>query len=281
MRNIMTSNRSEPNKGFQEQPRERGEDNIAWLTRVKPDDPARTYLLLIGGVEPYAFRLRVAQSHVRHDLTPSRWSHVALLGNATVGPDTPLYEIALQPPGGFGFPAPTNAVQRAELRAYRSQRLYPNIAILGVPVKLEDVLAALARFERQRAVIDGPDLLLRWLGYAWGVGHAPNPLLDGFGVPSAAMIEVVVGAAGFDLTPAIENRSSCPEAIWQAARWWHSEEGQDEGEEVSPTDQLIGAWCAAHALLPDLGARAKSRHTETARAEAAQAEQESAPPAEA
>jgi hypothetical protein len=35
------------------------------------------------------------------------------------------------------------------------------------------------------------------------------------------MLEIVFGAAGFDLTPGLESRASCPEAMWQAAKWWH------------------------------------------------------------
>jgi hypothetical protein len=273
MLNIMTSNRVEANGAFKEDPRQRGEDNIEWLQRTLPADPQRTYLVLLGGVEPYAFRLRVAQSHVRHDLTPSHWSHAALLDrSAALAPDTVLYEISLQPAINFGFPPPSNAVQRGELRTYRKRELYPNIAVLGVPAKPEEVLAALAKFERQRAIIDGPDLLLRWLSYVWGVGSASNPLIDGYGVPSAAMIEVIIGAAGFDLTPALENRSSCPEAIWQSARWWH---GAAEGGQNNPTPEqegasLVGAWSTEHYLMPDLSRKAKRQHPEPARAEAAQ-----------
>jgi hypothetical protein len=279
MLNIMTSGRTDANAAFAEQPRQRGEDNIEWLKRVTNAEAHRTYVLMLGGVDPPAFRLRVAQSHVRHDLTPSHWSHVALLDSvADLAPATPLYEISLQPGAGFGFPAPTNAVQRGELGAYRKQKLYPNIAVLGVPVKSEEVLAALSKFERQRAIIDGPDLLVRWLGFIWGVGHASNPLLEGFGVPSAAMVEVVIGAAGFDLTPALENRSSCPESIWQSARWWHGEEQGDGAEQQDAAadqhDQLIGAWSTEHWLMSELDARARRRLKEPARAEAAQAKSE-------
>ena len=74
---------------------------------------------------------------------------------------------------------------------------------------------------KQRAVLDAIDLIVQWLAYVWGVARSANPLLDGLGIPSAAMLEIVIGASGFDLTPGLESRSSCPEAIWQAARWWH------------------------------------------------------------
>jgi len=41
------------------------------------------------------------------------------------------------------------------------------------------------------------------------------------GMPSAAMLETAYATNGFDLTPGLESRSSCPEAIWQSASWWH------------------------------------------------------------
>jgi hypothetical protein len=77
---------------------------------------------------------------------------------------------------------------------------------------------------------------LRWLAFAWGAGRAGNPLYDGIGIPSAAMLEIVFGAVGFDLTPGLESRASCPEAMWQAAKWWH------EYYERENRQGLIGAY---------------------------------------
>jgi hypothetical protein len=127
----------------------------------------------------------------------------------------------LEPPGGFKFPTPENGIQEGELSTYGDPKNYPNIAVLNVPASQADVNAALVRFKKQRAVLDGVDLIVRWLAYVWGVGRSGNPLLEGFGIPSTAMLEIVVGAAGFDLTPGLESRSSCPEAISQAAKYWH------------------------------------------------------------
>jgi hypothetical protein len=31
----------------------------------------------------------------------------------------------------------------------------------------------------------------------------------------------VYGIAGVELTPGLSSASSCPEAIWAAAKWWH------------------------------------------------------------
>lgn len=35
------------------------------------------------------------------------------------------------------------------------------------------------------------------------------------------MVEAVLAASGYDITPGLDSHASCPEAIWQAARWWH------------------------------------------------------------
>lgn len=243
MLNILSSNASAPNKAFRDMPRKDGEDNLVWLRRHMPTGANQTSVVLVGGTSPTAFRLRVAQSHLRHDLMPSHWSHVMLLSRTTRGlPSTPVYEISLEASPGFGFPPPTNAVQTAELGAYRAPAPYPNIAVLGVPVAQRDVMSALDRFRQQRAVLDAPELLLRWLAFAWGVGRAGNPLLDGQGLPSAAMLETIFGAARFDVSPGLESRASCPEAIWQAAKWWHEYYAGENRKALS------GAYYVGHKL---------------------------------
>jgi hypothetical protein len=70
--------------------------------------------------------------------------------------------------------------------------------------------------------LDAIELIVSWLSFVWGVGKTGNPLLEGIGMPSAAMIETVINAAGFELTPGLASSSSCPEAIWQSAKWWHN-----------------------------------------------------------
>src|SRR5262245_24949175 len=221
---ILRSTATQPNDVFQEQVRPRGENNLTWLRRaLQQPDAERSYIVLVGGTSPTAFRLRVAQSHMRHDMLPSHWSHAMLLGEIglyDVGA-TLVYEISLEAPQGFGFPPPTNGVQQGELRQYRNPRQYPNIAILGIAVAPEQVRTALQRFQEQRPVLDALELILRWLAYIWGAARAGNPLHDGQGVPSAVMLEMVFGAVGFDLTPGLESRTSCPEVVWQTAKWWH------------------------------------------------------------
>ena len=79
------------NKEFTERKRARGETNIEWLSSHWRDD--RVALLLLGCTGLVDFRLRVAQSHLRNDLTPSHWSHVALMGQGEAKDlaTTPVY----------------------------------------------------------------------------------------------------------------------------------------------------------------------------------------------
>jgi hypothetical protein len=133
-------------------------------------------------------------------------------------------------------------VQEALLGRYADPKRYLNIALLTLPVQHESLAAPLAAFQMQRAALDVPELVLAWLAYAWGVGSTGNPLLAGQGLPSAAMLDRVLGAAQFDLTPGVVERASCPEAIWQAALWWHTFY-TDSGR-----DAPRGVYCAAHRL---------------------------------
>ena len=221
MLNILSSPANQPSSYLRESTRQDGETNLDWLARCIPDDSNEVAVLLLGGTDPYAFRLRVAQSHVRHDMSPSRWSHSAILyPEKDDSGSRMLYEISLQPHGGFGFPASTNGVQQATVDRYRNEAEFPNLAVLWMGVTWDDVSIALHKFQRQRTTIDAKELILYWLAFVWGAGRSGNPLLEGHGIPSAAMVESVIGATGYDLTPGLESRASCPEAIWQSARWW-------------------------------------------------------------
>jgi hypothetical protein len=243
MIDIISSKAASPNQLLQKVARQESDDNVQWLRQNLETPEEYTHIVLVGGSSTTAFRLRVAQSHVRHDLIPSYWSHVMLLGKIArnVG-TTPIYEIALEPPQGFAFPPPTNGLQRSRLSQYRDTRLFPNIALLRVPVSQQETLDALDSFQRQRAVLDAVDLMIRWLAFVWGVARSGNPLLEGYGMPSAAMLDIVLGVVGYDLTPGLESRVSCPEAIWQAAKWWH--EYYEEQNRLA----LSGAFHIGHEL---------------------------------
>ena len=249
MLNIVTSKATKPNPHFVQSKRIKDETNTRWLERhlkqLAGEDGAEgsTYLVLLGGKMKADFHLRVAQGHLRNDMSPSHWSHVALLQGSGPTKQGALWEISLEPKGGFGYPPSDNGVQQGSLKNYASKNQYPNVAVLRVPVKLSAMREVLKRFKQQRAEIDCVELTLLWLGYVWGVGRAGNPLLDGYGTPSAAFIEALASACGYDLTPGLESRASCPEAIWQAARWWHEFHGGR-----SNSSWLSGMWHTEHYL---------------------------------
>jgi hypothetical protein len=207
--------------------RDRGQGNLAWGGRaaqeMKTAGPDKwTYIALIGGADTLSFRLRVAQSHLRPDMQPSYWSHamLVLLSEASVSgaqavhipllrPDTPEY-------------APTkNGVVIDSLSVFDDAVRYPNIALLAIPVPQMLIQARVNAFMNSRSTLDSLEHVLRWLAFSWGVAKTGNPLHENYGLPTACMLETVCSAEEFDLTPGLESRASCPEAIWIAARHWH------------------------------------------------------------
>jgi hypothetical protein len=234
--------------------------NTEYVEAHASDDAAWTSLLLLGGKGPVDFRVRVAQAHAREDMTPSGWSHIGILGSPVKNPlRRTLYEIPLGGRAGIGYPPSSNGVLETPVGDYDDPEAFPNIAVLRVPVPFARVMAALTQFRHQRSVMDALELQLTWFAFVWGVGSSGNPLLSGLGVPSAAFVEYVVAAAGYDLVPGFPSRSSCPEAIWQAARWWHEfprAEHVEEALEAATTDAaaprlqpVAGAYDAEHWLL--------------------------------
>lgn len=248
MLNVLTSKAKDPSEQFVAEKRRKGEGNLDWLARnletLAGEEGAKgsAYLALFGGKEKADFRLRVAQGHIRHDMSPSHFSHVVLLRASGPSKGGSLWEISLEPDGGFGYPPSDNGVQAGSLKSYESANQYPNLAVMRLPVKLRELQRTLKDFKKQRADQDCVELILVWLAYVWGVGRASNPLLDGKGIPSATFIEALVASSGYDLTPGLASRSSCPEAIWQAAKWWQDFYTADQREPIR------GMWHLQHYL---------------------------------
>ena len=61
------------------------------------------------------------------------------------------------------------------------------------------------------------------------------------------MIETILNGVGFDLSPGLGTRVSCPESFWQAAKWW---ELYYEGEQRPP---IRGSYIVGDELNPDPG----------------------------
>lgn len=219
-------------KNFKLSKRRREEDNLDWLKRqldeLQAQDEPGTLVLLLGGTSIYDFRLQFAQSQLRHDLTPSHWSHAAIIStpSRSVG-NSRLLEASLEPSAGFQLPSMYNGVQGALLKRYADPGIYPNIALIRVPVdpklwrsQVEGQKSILDQFAEQRVVVDVPTQILEWLAYVWGAGDQGNPLMRGHGIPAATVIETLIGAAGYDMCPGLDSSASSPEAFWQTAKWW-------------------------------------------------------------
>lgn len=256
MLSLNRSSSSTRNRSLKPVPR-KAQKNAGYVEAHSSDDAAWTDLLLLGGKGPVDFRVRVAQAHARDDLTPSSWSHIGILSPRVKNQlRRTLFEIPLQGRAGIGYPPITNGVLETPVGDYDDPEAFPNVAVLQVPVPFAKVKEAIVAFRHQRSVMDALELQLAWLAFAWGVGNTGNPLFAGLGVPGAAFVEYVVGAAGYDLVPGFPSRSSCPEAIWQAARWWHEfpraapAEGDEAPASLAP---VAGAYDAAHILLEPPG----------------------------
>src|SRR5262249_18368375 len=65
---------------------------------------------------------------------------------------------------------------------------------------------------------------------------------ENYGLPSACMLETICAGEGFDLTPGLESRASCPEAIWAAALHWHDFFEKTGGAEKVP----FGRYAVSH-----------------------------------
>lgn len=186
--------------------------NQKWLAaRARPGA-----LVLVGGSTLVDFRVRVAQGHVRHDLLPSFWSLAAIVESPRA-----LLSVPLDVGRNVSAVPANNGVRRCALAEFADPKRYPNIAVLHFADPAEPIVHNGHALRTQRSAIDLPHLLIPWLAFVWGAGTAPNPLTQNIGVPSAAFVETAFGMAGIELTPGLVAGSSCPEAIWQSAAWWH------------------------------------------------------------
>lgn len=220
MISIRQSNADKANSKLEEVKAEPNETNSAWLARTGAKDG----VLLIGGASLTHFRIRVAQSHARADLKPSSWSLAGILVN-----ESTFLSVPLELSGDSEDIAQGNGIQICRISDYDDPERFPNIAVLRFTRDTEKILAnyellggnKAEKKPAQRTIIDLPTLMIPWLSFIWICGKASNPLTDGLGLPSAAFVETVYGIAGIELTPGLASATSCPEAIWQAAKYWH------------------------------------------------------------
>ena len=207
-----------------------GETNSQWLARVGAKDG----VLLIGGNALAHFRVRVAQSHLRKDLLPSFWSLAGILDGGRT-----IFAAPLDGIGDASLIPLNNGVQTCRLRDYDDPKRYPNIAILQFAKNMAVIRRHIRQVGQQRSIVDLPSLIVKWLGFVWGAGQQGNPLLEGHGLPSAAFVEAVYSIARIDLTPGLSTASSCPEAIWQSAKWWRQYYEEAAGPKADPHQMAV------------------------------------------
>jgi hypothetical protein len=189
--------------------------NFAWLDSTGYRDG----VLLLGGTSIVDFRMRIAQSELRQDLLPSFWSTCGLLIDGqmlmTARVDAIANSSARVERNGL------EVVRLDDSPSYGDPAQYPNIAILQFTDDHAAIKEHVARIGQERNIVDLLAQIVAWLGYCWAVAGSSNPLMQGHGIPSATLVERAHGLAGIDLSPGLPSASSCPEAIWQAARWWY------------------------------------------------------------
>jgi len=191
-----------------------GEGNKAWLKRVTGGDDSRG-LILIGGNSVVDFHIRVSQSSLRHDLTPSYWSMVGILSDAET-----FYSVPLQWTGDLSEMPHSNGIQVCKIDDYNDPARFPNIAFIRFTADMAKIIGHAKNLRWQRSLVDLPELVVRWLEYVWMAGASSNPLAEAKGLPSAVFAETAFGVGGIELTPGLATAAACPEAIWQAAKWW-------------------------------------------------------------
>ena len=202
------------------------EPNLEWLKRAYDsfalDNIADwSFIVLAGGKDVASFRIRIAQSHLRGDMLPSYWSECALFkiqqGDFATASfcNLPLFQ-----PAAATYAPTRNGVIELPFNKLPTQKDFPNLALLAIPVPQANILAALADYKKARVSYDAVANILPWLAFVWGAGNASNPLMQQIGFPSAMMLSQIFSANGFDLAPGVNANLSAPETFWSGAKHW-------------------------------------------------------------
>lgn len=220
---ILNSDTQSPSNLLIEAKRGSGQSNVKWLQEHICKKKGYLNLILIGGMTLADYRLRIAQSHLRDDMSPSSWSNIIMITKIEKDFEkTGLIEIPLELDRVFDVSIDNNGVnEQNTIKAFSNSKKYPNIAVISFKCDVEKIEGAINIYKKNRGNNDSYELILKWLGFIIGVGKSSNPLFEGYGIPSAVFAETIVNSIGFELTPGLPNTTSSPEAIWQSARWWN------------------------------------------------------------
>lgn len=208
----------------------KSQSNVAWIRKAEQKlTQGAPKVLLLGGTGLVDFRIRVAQSHARADLLPSFWSHVTLLTSKKKGGLT-LWHVPLDLTDGVSSVPSRNGIVESDLSWCADKVRFRNMALLEFPgAEAEQATKSVNHLLKARLSHDFVSPMLEWFGFAWAASSCGNPLLAGTALPSATFVESVYASADIDLAPGMADRTLCPEAIWQAAKWWKGFYASDAG----------------------------------------------------
>lgn len=225
--------------------RDKRESNLDWLQRAHAsfqlEDAAQwSFIVLAGGKDVAAFRIRVAQSHLRGDMLPSFWSDCALFN--VEGNDfksSAFFNLPLFQPAELSYAPTRNGLVRLPFSKLPTQKHYPNLALLAIPVAQDKVMQALAEYQKARVSYDAVENILPWLAFVWGAGNSVNPLMQQIGFPSAVMLSQLFGAQGFDLSPGVTANLSTPETFWSGVKHWQDFYSKTQANGLLPKARYV------------------------------------------
>lgn len=225
--------------------RTKREPNPEWLKRAYDSFTLEnisgwSFIVLAGGKDVASFRIRLAQSRLRGDMLPSYWSDCALFkiqdGDFA---SAVLFNIPLFQPATAPYAPARNGLIELPFNKLPSQKNYPNLALLAIPVSQEQVLQSLAEYQRARVSYDAVENILPWLAFVWGTGNATNPLMQQIGFPSAVMLNQIFGANGFDLAPGVNANLSAPETFWSGVKHWQDYYSKTQENGLQPKMRFV------------------------------------------
>lgn len=202
------------------------EANLDWLKRAYESFALEnmadwSFIVLAGGKDVAAFRIRVAQSRLRGDMLPSFWSECALFKiQAGDFSSAVFFNLPLFQPATASYAPTRNGLVELPFNKLPTQKDFPNLALLAIPVPQEKILASLAEYKKARVSYDAVENILPWLAFVWGAGNTVNPLMQQIGYPSAMMLSQLYSANGFDLAPGVNANLSAPETFWSGIKHW-------------------------------------------------------------
>jgi len=221
------------------------EANLDWLKRAFDSFALEniegwSFIVLAGGKDVASFRIRVAQSHLRGDMLPSFWSECALFkieqaDFASAG----FFNIPLFQPATATYAPTRNGLIELPFNKLPTQKDFPNLALLAIPVPQEKILLSLAEYQKARVSYDAVENILPWLAFVWGAGNATNPLMQQIGFPSAMMLNQIFGANGFDLAPGVNANLSAPETFWSGVKHWQDYYSKTQENGLQPKMRFV------------------------------------------